>query len=244
MNMPAISIDPRFHKPAPADHPILDLLRQRWSPRAFSRDDVTADELHVLFEALRWAPSAFNEQPWSFLVATRQQPQDFDKLLACLTPGNQAWARSAAGLIITVARREFAARPQPNRTSHYDLGQAVAHFSFQASALGLVVHQMAGLDLEQARVAAVIPEGHEPVTAVAFGRPGDPAMLPEELRKKDAAPRARKPLRDFVFGAEWGRPAAWLSQGVDKISGADPDADAVASKGLQSSTDVGLGGVG
>jgi nitroreductase len=210
--MPTNLLDPPFRKPAPADHPIADLLRQRWSPRAFSPDCLTEGELHVLFEALRWAPSAFNEQPWSFLVATREQPQAFEALLGCLTPGNQAWARNAAGLIITALRRDLAAKPHPNRTAQYDLGQAVAHFTFQATTLGFAVHQMAGLDLEKARAVAGIPDGHDPVTAVAFGRPGDSAALPEDVRKKDAAPRTRKPLRDFVFGASWGQPASWLRE--------------------------------
>lgn len=206
--------DPQYQKPAPVGHPIHEALRQRWSPRAFSRDDVTSQELHLLFEALRWSPSAFNEQPWSFLVGLRQQPEEFGKLLACLTPGNQAWAKDAAGLFIAVARRDMAAKPQPNRTAQYDLGQAVANFTFQATALGLIVHQMAGVNLERARADGSIPEGYDPVTAVAFGRPGDPAQLAEDVRKKDGAPRLRKPLPDFVFGPHWGQRAAWLEGGA------------------------------
>ncbi|HSV82738.1 MAG TPA: nitroreductase family protein [Ramlibacter sp.] len=205
-------LDTPFRKPAPADYPIHEALRQRWSPRAFSRDDVAVTELHQLFEALRWSPSAFNEQPWSFLVGLRQQPEEFGRLLGCLTPGNQAWAKDAAGLFVTVARRDWVAKPQPNRTAQYDLGQAVANFTFQATTLGLIVHQMAGIDLERVRVIGAIPEGYNPVTAVAFGRPGDPAQLPEDVRKKDATPRLRKRLPDFVFGATWGRTASWLEQ--------------------------------
>jgi nitroreductase len=198
-------LDPSFQKPAPADFPLHELLRQRWSPRAFSGDELGPDEVSLLFEAARWSPSAFNEQPWAFLVATRQHAADFQKLLGCLSPGNQAWAGHAAGLAITVARHDLVAKPQPNRTALYDLGQAVAHFTFQATALGIAVHQMAGLDLEQARVACAIPQGWNPVTAIAFGRPGNSAALPEAVRVKEAAPRVRKPTREFVFGANWGR---------------------------------------
>lgn len=197
-------LDPAFQKPAPADFPLHELLRQRWSPRAFSGDELGPDEISLLFEAARWAPSAFNEQPWAFLVATRQRAADFAKLLGCLSPGNQAWAQHAAGLAITVARHDLAGKPQPNRTALYDLGQAVAHFTFQATALGIAVHQMAGLDLEQARLACEVPQGWSPVTAVAFGRPGDAAALPEALRAREAAPRMRKPLHEFVFGTHWG----------------------------------------
>lgn len=196
---------PAFQKPAPADFALHDLLRHRWSPRAFADDPLSDAELRQMLEAARWAPSAFNEQPWSFLVATRQRAADFDKLLSCLTPGNQAWAAQAAGLAITVARRELAGKPQPNRTALYDLGQAVSHFSFQATALGCVVHQMAGVDLDKARQLCGIPEGYDAVTAMAFGRPGDSTALPDGPRQKDAAPRVRKPQSDFVFGADWGR---------------------------------------
>lgn len=203
----------RFQKPAPADHPIHEALQQRWSPRAFSGEVPTAEELHQLFEALRWTPSAFNEQPWTFLVALRQQPEAFERLLSCLTPGNQAWAQHGAGLFITVARRDLASKPQRNRTAEYDLGQAVAHFTFQATALGLVVHQMAGVDLAKAREQGAIPEGYDPVTAVAFGRPGDASVLPEDILKKDAAPRSRRQLRDFVFGPLWGQTPSWLNGG-------------------------------
>lgn len=202
--------DIQFQKPAPAEHPIHEALRQRWSPRAFAPGEITSPELHQLFEALRWAPSAFNEQPWSFLVGLRQQPAHFDRLFAMLTPGNQAWAKDAAGLFITVARRDLAAKAQVNRTTQYDLGQAVANFTFQATALGLIVHQMAGVDLAQARAHGEIPEGYDPVTAIAFGRPGDSSQLPEDVRRKDAAPRVRKRLQEFVFGPTWGQKASWL----------------------------------
>lgn len=199
-------------KPAPADQPILGLLRERWSPRAFLPKPLEPATLRLLFEALRWAPSAFNDQPWSFLVATPAQPQAFARLLACLTPGNQAWAQHAPVLVLSVVRQAMAGKPQPNRTAAYDLGQAVACLTVQATALGLVVHQMAGVDLEQARSAGAVPDGHDVVTAFAIGWPGPSDALPEEVRRKDAVPRSRKPLQDFVFGADWGAPAPWLAQ--------------------------------
>jgi nitroreductase len=208
--MPSSLLDLRFQKPAPVDHPIHELLRHRWSPRALSAEPIPPAQLHTLFEALRWTPSASNEQPWSFLVATREEPEAFDKLLACLNPGNQVWAQSAYLLMLTVSRRDLANKPQPNRTSQYDMGQAIAYLTFQATALGLAVHQMAGLDLEKARSMGEIPEGYDPVTAVAIGYPADSSTLPEEVRKKDAVPRVRKPLVDFVFGARWRQPASWL----------------------------------
>lgn len=196
---------PAFQKPAPSDFDLHELLRHRWSPRAFSSEALGDEEVRRLLEAARWAPSAFNEQPWRFLLATRQRTADFESLLSCLTPGNQVWAGHAAGLAITVAQRELSSKPAPNRTALYDLGQAIAHLTFQATAMGIVVHQMAGLDLDKARAVCGIPEGYDPVTAVAFGRPGDSSALPEDVRRKDAAPRVRKPMSDIAFAAAWGR---------------------------------------
>jgi nitroreductase len=207
--MPTSLLDAAFAKPAPADFPLHDLLRQRWSPRAFSADDLTPQELNLLFEAARWSPSAFNEQPWRFIVATRPDKAGFGTLLSCMNPGNQLWAAQAAALVITVARRDLASKPQPNRTAQYDLGQAVAHLTFQATALGIAVHQMAGFDLDQARALCEIPQGYDPVSAVALGRPADSATLPEPARQKDAAVRVRKPLAETVFGGAWDQPARW-----------------------------------
>ncbi len=201
--MPTSLLDPEFQKPVPAEVPIHELLRQRWSPRAFSKDALTVDELTQLFQAARWSPSAFNEQPWSFMVASRSQPKVFDQLLHCLNPGNQAWAKEAALLAIGIARRDLSSKPQANRHAHYDLGQAVAHLTFQATSLGIAVHQMAGFDVDKARSEYAIPEGHDPVVAIAIGRPGDSSALPEPARQKDAAPRARKLLSEFVFSGAW-----------------------------------------
>jgi nitroreductase len=202
-------LDPDHAKPAPVAFPIHPLLQARWSPRAFSDEELTADEMNLLFEAARWTASASNEQPWSFVVATRRQSKRFEELLDCLNPGNQVWAKRAAGLAIAVVRQQLSSKPSLNRTAQYDLGQAVANFTFQATALGLAVHQMAGLDLAKIRTVCRIPEGFDPVTAVAFGRPGDPAALDEAVRAKDATPRKRKPLSEFVFGGAWECPVSW-----------------------------------
>ena len=206
--MPNQLQDPGFSKPAPADAPIHPLLRERWSPRAFSGEPLERDELLTLFEAGRWAPSAFNEQPWSFVLAQCDEGEAFDRILGCLSAGNQVWASRAAVLAIGVARRDLKARPEPNRTAQYDLGQCVAHLTVQASALGIAVHQMAGFDIARTRSVLAIPEGQDPVVAVALGRPGDAASLPDAVRQKDAAPRVRKPLAEFVFSGEWAR-TAW-----------------------------------
>jgi nitroreductase len=179
----------------PALHP---LLRERWSPRAFADRPVDQETLASLLEAARWAPSSYNEQPWSFIVAFRGEPE-FERVLGCLMPGNQAWARSAAVLLLALARTRFARDGKPNRHAFYDLGQAAAHLTFQASSLGLAVHQMAGIDTGRIRAEFRLPEDLEPATAIAIGYPGDPESLPERLREREKQPRQRKTLAEMVY---------------------------------------------
>lgn len=202
-----------LEKPALAQYPIHDLLRKRWSPRAFSSQSVSPAQLAGLLEAGRWAASCFNEQPWFFLVATKDHPQEFARLLDCLVEANQAWARQAPVLMLSVAKLTFDQNGQPNRHALHDVGQAAANLAVQATAMGLVVHQMAGFDMDKARTTFEIPDGYEPVAALAVGYQGDPAALPPKLREREEAPRTRKPLRDFVFSGRWGTPSPFTGSG-------------------------------
>lgn len=197
-----------MNKSAPVDHPVHELIRERWSPRAFADRPVEPDKLRSLLEAARWAPSSYNEQPWAFVMATREQPEQFERLLGCLLPGNQAWAKAAPVLMISVAKLRFDRNATHNRTAYHDLGLAAAQLTLQATALGLAVHQMAGIHLDQARETYGIPEGYDPVAGIAIGYPGDPETLPEALRAMERAPRQRKPLAAMVFSESWGE-AAW-----------------------------------
>jgi nitroreductase len=194
---------------APTEHPIHELLQTRWSPRAFTTDAISAEQIHSLFEAARWSASGGNGQPWSFVVAPREDEETFGLLLSCLAEGNQVWAKHAPLLILAVAKvlREPG---KPNPWALYDLGQAVAHLSLQATALGLQVHQMAGFSQDQARATFAIPEDHQPITVIAVGAVGAADTLPEPLRERELAERTRKPLASFVFGRTWGEPRAEL----------------------------------
>jgi nitroreductase len=191
-------------KPAPVDHPVADPIRERWSPRAFGTRSLTLHEWRSLFEAARWAPSCYNAQPWYFLVATREEPGEFAKMLECLVPQNREWARQAAALVLAVARLGFRHKDSLNRHALYDTGQAVALLSIQATTLGIRVHQMAGFSAEKAREVYDIPEDHEAVTAIALGDPGDPEDLSEKLRAAELAERTRRPQTEFVFAGKWG----------------------------------------
>jgi len=200
-----------MHKPAPADAAIHDLIRNRWSPRAFSDKPIPPDVLRKIFEAARWAPSSNNEQPWAFLVATRDDHENFGKTLGTLVEFNAGWARHAAALAIAVSKLHFA-NGNPNRNAQYDTGAASVLLTLEAVAQGLVTHQMAGFDPQTAKQTFGIPEGWEPIAAIAIGYPGDPNSLPDKLRERELAPRTRKPVKDFVMMGRWGHTATFAAK--------------------------------
>jgi nitroreductase len=197
-------------KHAIPDHPIHDLLARRWSPYAFADRPVSEEDLRSLFEAARWAASSYNEQPWSYLVATKASPEDFERLLSCLVQGNQAWARDAPVLALGCTSLYFALNGKPNAAAVHDLGLASASLTCEATARGLFVHQMIGILPDRARELYRIPEGVQPLTGLAIGYAADPGTLPEKYRERDLAPRTRKPLAEFVFGGAWGAASGLL----------------------------------
>lgn len=199
-----------MENPAPNEHPIHELIQRRWSPRAFADRAVDKATLLSLLEAARWAPSSYNEQPWSFLVATRDQPDEFQRLLSCLVEFNAGWAQHAPVLMLSVASLQFQRNAKPNRHALHDVGLAAENLVLQCTAMGLVAHQMAGFDADKARELYQIPETHEPVAAIALGYPGEPASLPDPLRERELEPRTRKALDEFVFTGRWGEVSALL----------------------------------
>ena len=201
-----------MQKPATVDHPVHDFIVARWSPRAFSGKPVAPGVLRSLLEAARWAASSYNDQPWSYLVATKDDEKNFAKMLSVLMDMNAAWAKQAPVLAISVARKTFKHNDAPNRVALHDVGAANAQLTMEATSRGLVVHQMAGFHQDKARELFGIPEGWEPVSALAIGYPGDPETLPEQLRKTEMAPRTRKPLSEFVMSGKWGHTAPFLSK--------------------------------
>ena len=195
-------------KAANPDHPIHDLLAKRWSPYAFADRPVAPGDLRSLFEAARWAPSSYNEQPWSYLVACRHdEPVEFARLLSCLVDANRQWAQHASVLALAVVTTRFRRNDTPNAAAKHDLGLAAGGLCVQATARGLVVHQMIGILPDRARELYAIPEGSEALTGIAIGHQGDSQALPETLRARDLAARSRKPLGEFVFAGQWGKRA-------------------------------------
>jgi nitroreductase len=192
-------------KSATTDHPIHELIADRWSPYAFAERPVPPIELSSLFEAARWAPSSYNEQPWRYIVATKKDVTEFERILACLVEGNQAWAKNAPVLALGCTSLQFALNGKPNAAAIHDLGIASATLTFEATARGLHVHQMIGILPDKVRSDYAIPDDIQPLTGLAIGYAAPADMLPEKLRERDLAPRTRKPLREFVFAKEWGR---------------------------------------
>jgi nitroreductase len=201
-----------MQKPAPNDFPVHELIRERWSPRAFADKPISQNVLRSIFEAARWAPSSNNEQPWAYIVASRDDKDGFQKILSVLVEFNAAWAKSANVLAIAVAELAFAKNNTPNRNAHYDTGAATALLSMEATALGLAVHQMAGFDPEKARQVFGIPVGWEAIAVLAIGYPGDPVSLPEPLKDREMAPRTRKPIAEFVMAGRWGHTAPFATK--------------------------------
>lgn len=197
-----------MHKPAESRAPLHELIRERWSPRAFADRSVEPEKILSLLEAARWAPSSSNEQPWSYLIATKNQPEEFSRLSSCLVDSNVVWAKRAPLLLLAVASLKFSRTGKPNRHHGHDVGLANENLVLQAQSMGLAAHQMAGFVVERARSLYGIPEEQEPLTMIAVGYPGELADLSEELRTREESPRSRKPLESFVFTGKWGQSAA------------------------------------
>jgi nitroreductase len=198
-------------KQASPDHPISELITKRWSPYGYSDRPVSKDDLRALFEAARWAPSSYNEQPWSYVVATKDDPENFKKVLSCLVEGNQAWASAAPVLAIGCTSLNFTRNGQPNAAAVHDLGIAAANLCVEATARGLQVHQMIGILPEKARQVFHVPEGVRPLTGLAIGYAADPATLTEKIKERDLSPRTRKKLAEFVFAGDWGKASSLVT---------------------------------
>ncbi len=186
-----------MEKPAQTDYPILEILKRRWSPRGFSGRMVEPEQLLSLFEAARWAPSSFNEQPWNFIVATSQEPEQHARLLGCLVEKNQEWAQHAPVLMVSVAKLKFEKTGKPNRHAFYDLGMAVGNLMVQATSVDLFIHQMAGFSAEKVAELYKIPDGFEPAAAVALGYALDAEEGPEAIREFDLGRRSFRASGDI-----------------------------------------------
>lgn len=189
----------------PSADGVLPLILERWSPRAFADRDVSSSDLKTIFEAGRWAPSSYNEQPWRFFVG-HHNSQTYNKILGALVPFNHDWAKSAPVLVLGVARTRFHHNDSPNNYAAHDLGAAMGFMALQATALGLSAHQMAGFDWGKAREAFEIPDTYTMGSVMALGYHGELTDLPDKFQAQEQSPRSRKPLNEIAFAA-WDQPA-------------------------------------
>lgn len=185
--------------------PINDFSKRRWSPRAFADKPVEQEKLQSLFEAARWSASGGNQQPWRFIVGMKKD-ETWNHIFECLDDGNQAWAHLAPVLMITCGKILLESGKRENGSYRYDCGQSLAHLSVEATSKGLYVHQMAGFYPEKAIELFEIPDGYQPLTAVAIGYLGDPGLLTGRNYDKELEPRVRKDFSEFVFAGKFGMP--------------------------------------
>lgn len=187
-------------KPVPHhDHPINELIKKRWSPRSFSSHSLAHEEINQLIESARWAASAFNEQPWRFIYAEKEETEKFEKLVSCLAEGNRAWASKAPLLMVTCVKTFFDHNGKPNRWATHDLGLAMGNMTHQAMSMDIYVHHMAGFSSSRITETFTLPEGFEPVTMVALGRLGDPGELEGDLREREEAVQERKKISELIL---------------------------------------------
>ena len=184
-----------------ADYPIEPSFLNRWSPRAFTNETISQAELLTILEAGRWAPSAYNSQPWRFVYALRGTEQ-WDKLLPILNEFNQSWAKSASALVIFISKTHFtapgASEPSLSHSHSFDVGAAWSAIAHQAQLLGFQAHGMTGLHFDKAIEILGIPDGYRVEAAAAIGRPGDKAQLPDYLQARET-PSPRRPLAEIAF---------------------------------------------
>lgn len=192
-------------KPARTRAPIHPLIASRWSPRAIEQNKrVERNDLLALLEAARWAPSCYGDQPWRFLVLDRFiDSEAWEKARDSLTDGNKSWVRESPVLIVAFADSIFTKSGKPNRWGQYDTGAASENLCLQASAHGLVAHQMGGFSAEQLRASFQVPERFTPMAVIAIGHPGDPMELPEDKRRSHYAERSRRALSEVAFSSAW-----------------------------------------
>lgn len=191
-------------KPRLSSTPIHDIIQNRWSPRAFAADKMIDPEtILTLLEAARWAPSCFNDQPWRFVVCNKaDEIAAWEKLLGCLGEKNQLWAQNAPILILTVAMHNFAHNDKPNRWSAFDTGASSISLCLQATAMGLITHQMGGFDAEKCQSIFNLPENCTPMSVIAVGYQAPAMQSNSALMLTESKERSRKPLEDlFYFGA-------------------------------------------
>lgn len=179
------------------EHDINPSILSRWSPRAMSGEEISDDELMSIFEAAKWAPSSYNNQPWRFIYAKRNT-EHWDNLFNLMIEFNQSWTKNAAALVVIISRKNFEHNNQPTRTHSFDTGAAWENMALEAESLGLVIHGMEGFDYDKTREILEIPDDYNVEAMAAIGKRGKKEDLSKEMQEKEF-PSDRKPLKEIVM---------------------------------------------
>ena len=197
-----------FKKKIDTQVDINELIAARWSGRAYDQGRLlTRDQIIALLEAARWAPSCYGDQPWRFLVFDKATNREgWEQALACLAEGNQGWAKQAPLLLLACADSVLSKTGDHNRWGQYDTGAACENICLQATASGLMAHQMGGFDADKTRQLFAIPAQFTPMAMVAIGYQLPEAEIPDDIKEREQNPRSRNPLADNFFEATWDVP--------------------------------------
>ena len=196
-----------MEKPAKTNFEIQPLLKKRWSPRSFTDQPVSKETLQRIFEAARWTPSSSNDQPWRFIVGIKGD-KTWDMIMETLVDFNQKWAKLAPVLAISIGKKISDKNGRPSKTFMYDVGQSVAHITFQVMQEGLFIHQMGGLDTGKAAEIFIVPDEYQVITAFAIGYKGEPNLLQGDFVDMEKSERERKPVEKLVFEEKFGKSSA------------------------------------
>lgn len=197
-------------RPAETSVSLNELILNRWSPRAYSELTVPQEDLVAVLEAARWAASCNNIQPWRFIVTTREDTENHQRMVNCLKPANQEWAPKAPVLMIVLANLK---KPNgdDNRHAFYDTGAASALLTLEAAARGLSLRQMAGIEVDKVRETFAVPDDYGVICGIALGYQGAADSLSPQRQEQEAAPRARNSLADMVFHGTFGQSSPLIS---------------------------------
>ncbi len=190
-------LDPEIQKTRNSTHKINDFILNRWSPRSFTGEEISDEELMSLFEAARWAPSSYNNQPWRFIYAKRNT-EHWDRLFNLMVEFNQKWVKNAAVLVVVISRKNFEHNEKPAITHQLDTGAAWENLALEATSRGLVTHGMQGFDYEKAKKELEILDGYDVLAMIAIGKKAPKENLPPELQEREF-PSDRKPLSEILM---------------------------------------------
>jgi len=180
-----------------SNYPINPLILNRWSPRSMTGEALNDDDIMSLFEAARWAPSSYNNQPWRFIYAKRNT-EHWDRFFNLLAEGNKNWTKNAALLVVVISRKNFEFNEKPAITHQFDAGSAWENLALEASSRGIVAHGMQGFDYEKAGVDLGVPHDFEVMAMIAIGKKGPIEILPPELQEMEKL-TDRKPLKEIIM---------------------------------------------